>query len=246
MPVGERRSRLLEAAFAVIARSGVAGATTRAVVDEAGMKLASFHYAFTSRDELLAALIDVVVGSQESALEVPSTEGGTLAELLEAGLLRFFDGVRQDPLRERAMFELTQYAMRTPGMEGLAKRQYERYRLLAATALDEAARRTASRWTVPLDELAAHLVALTDGTTLAWLADSDDTRARTTLAFAARSLGASAAPATPPPTASATLTPVTPSPATPTPAAPTASTPAPTVSTSSTAPPRSTDQRSRA
>lgn len=192
MPVSERRSRLLAAAFAVIARAGVSGATTRAIVEEAGMKLASFHYAFESREELLSALVNEVVETQEMVLEVATAADGSLAGTLEQGLLRFFDQVRQDPDRERAMFELTQYAMRSPAMEGFAGRQYERYRHLAVQSLEEAASRTGCRFTRPLDELAADLVALTDGITLAWLADRDDSRARRTIAFASRALAAEA------------------------------------------------------
>ncbi|WP_066040459.1 TetR/AcrR family transcriptional regulator [Herbiconiux solani] len=196
MPVTERRERLLAAAFAVIARAGVAGATTRAVVDEAGMKLASFHYAFRSREELLAQLVDVVVENQEVVLDVPAAApGADLAGLIELGLLRFFDQVRADPQRERAMFELTQYAMRTPGMAGVAARQYARYRALAEASLREASTATGCTWARPEEQLAADLVALTDGIVLAWLADGDDVRARATIAFAARALAAEAHPA---------------------------------------------------
>jgi AcrR family transcriptional regulator len=197
LPVAERRRRLLAAAFTVISRSGVAGATTRAVVDEAGMKLASFHYAFASREELLAELVADVIGRTEVVLTVPPAEGESLERLLERGLLRYLDTVREAPQRERAMFELTQYSMRTPGLEGLAARQYEGYRALAAVSLTEAAERSGCAWQRPLDEIAAHLVALTDGLALAWLADADDARAHRTAAFAARALAAEARPAPP-------------------------------------------------
>src|SRR5699024_6117672 len=53
IPVAERRGALLTAAFTVIASRGLAAASTRAIVAEAGMSLASFHYAFDSREELL-------------------------------------------------------------------------------------------------------------------------------------------------------------------------------------------------
>jgi AcrR family transcriptional regulator len=192
MPVAERRGLLLSAAFDVISRTGVSGATTRAIVDEAGMKLASFHYAFESREELLAELVNVVVGNQEVVLEISTAAGIDLAALLEQGLSSYFDQVRANPLRERAMFELTQYSMRTPSMHGFAERQYARYRELAEASLSEAAERTGCAWRIPVDQLAADLVALTDGITLAWLADRDDVRARRTIAFAARALAAEA------------------------------------------------------
>ena len=52
-----RRDLLVQAAFRVIAEHGVEAATTRRISAAASMSLASFHYAFESRDELLAELV---------------------------------------------------------------------------------------------------------------------------------------------------------------------------------------------
>jgi AcrR family transcriptional regulator len=55
----------------VIARDGLAAATTRAIVAEAGMPLASFHYAAPSRDELLRDVVELVVAEEDSAALAP-------------------------------------------------------------------------------------------------------------------------------------------------------------------------------
>ena len=68
IPALERRSSLVDAALRVVAERGVAQATTRAIVAEAGMSLASFHYAFASRDELMAELIRRVVAQEGAAI----------------------------------------------------------------------------------------------------------------------------------------------------------------------------------
>ncbi|WP_062800551.1 TetR/AcrR family transcriptional regulator [Williamsia muralis] len=57
MSVETRRDLLVQAAFRVIAEHGVEAATTRRISAAASMSLASFHYAFESRDELLAELV---------------------------------------------------------------------------------------------------------------------------------------------------------------------------------------------
>ncbi len=49
----ERRDRIIDAALAVIAESGVAGTSHRRVADRAGVPLGSMTYHFTSMDELL-------------------------------------------------------------------------------------------------------------------------------------------------------------------------------------------------
>ncbi len=192
MAVQERRARLIRSAFTVIAERGIAGATTRAITAEAGMALASFHYAFSSRDELLSTLIAEAVESETSVLDVPTGVDAPLEDVLVAGLRAYLEGLKADPHRERAMLELTQHTVRDPDTRALAVRQYERYRMLARRSLEAAAERTGSEWLDPVDVLAAQLVALTDGLTLGWLVDEDDARAEATIRFAARSLAARA------------------------------------------------------
>ncbi|OII41137.1 TetR/AcrR family transcriptional regulator [Plantibacter sp. MMLR14_011] len=185
--VVDRRAELIRAALRVVAAEGVAAATTRAIVAEAGMSLASFHYAFASRDELLAELVAHVVEHERVVLDVgellTDADAGqehppTLAAVVHAGLERYVDLLRADPAREAAMQELSAYAMRTPGLEHLALEQYRRYEELACEALALAATVSGSTWTQPVDEIARTVIAFTDGLTLGWLVRRDDAEAR--------------------------------------------------------------------
>lgn len=195
----DRRSALVRAALQVVAERGVAQATTRAIVAEAGMSLASFHYAFESRDELMSELIRSVLADEATAVlpedpapaAVPGASGpDALRTVLRAGLQRYADHLQADPLRERAMLELTQYALRAPELEHLARDQYERYRAFAAEVLNAAAARSGFTWVLPVADVARLLVALTDGLTIAWLVDRDDSAASTLLDVAADSVAA--------------------------------------------------------
>lgn len=173
----QRRASLVQAALVVIARDGVHAATTRAIVAEAGMSLASFHYAFRSRDELIREVISYVVNSQEDvsrAALVPST---SLRDSVRAGLLAYFGLLREHPEHEQAMFELMHYSMRTPDLGALPAVQHGSYQTAARALLEHGAAALDIRWAIPLDELARILVALTDGLTYAWLADRDDAAA---------------------------------------------------------------------
>jgi AcrR family transcriptional regulator len=190
----------VRAALRVVADQGVSHATTRAIVAEAGMSLASFHYAFASRDELMAELIRHVVEQEATAVLPPPAgpapgEPEPLRQVLRDGLQRYLDHLRQDPLREKAMLELTQYALRSPMMRPLALAQYQRYHALAAEALESAARRSGSVWLLPVGEIARLLVALTDGVTIAWLVDRDDTATASLLDVAADSVAQLGRPA---------------------------------------------------
>ncbi|QYF72165.1 TetR/AcrR family transcriptional regulator [Cryobacterium sp. PAMC25264] len=201
IPAVERRSILVDAALRVVAERGVAQATTRAIVAEAGMSLASFHYAFASRDELMAELIRRVVAQEGAAVLADPTDPAGQAEpaplrrILREGLQRYVDHLAADPLREKAMLELTQWALRSPSMQPLARLQYERYHALAAEALDSAAARSGTHWVHPLPDLARLLVSLTDGLTIAWLVDRDERATSALIDLAADTLAGLGRPA---------------------------------------------------
>lgn len=204
MAVGDRRRALVDAAVRVIAREGVAGATTRAVVAEAGMSLASLHYAFPSRDQLLEAVVAEVTDQERQAAEAgllpgAGTATGSLADVLRDGLDRYVDTLVADPEREQALLELALYAMRTSGHRAAVVAQYAVYDESARASLTAAADATGSRWTLPLDDVARALVTITDGLTTTWLADRDTDAARRTARFAATALAALAEPAAPEP-----------------------------------------------
>ena len=188
IPAPERRAALVEAALRVVSQRGIAHATTRAIVAEAGMSLASFHYAFDSRDELIDELITTVVAREQQAVLPELIEGRELDEILEAGFIRYFEHLRTDPEHEQAMLELTQYALRSPDRHPLAIAQYTRYTDLAARSLDLAAEQAGAVWRIPVERVARVLIAFTDGLTLTWLVDRDDDAARAVAHAAADAL----------------------------------------------------------
>ena len=190
IPAAERRAALVDAGLRLVAREGLANASTRAIVGEAGMSLASFHYAFESRDAFVDELIAAVVArEQQAVLPEPDLDSdATLRGILESGLLRYLDHLAADPEHEQAMLELTQYALRSPERHPLAVAQYRRYTELAEHALEAAARRAGATWRVPVGEAAGVLVAFTDGLTLTWLVHRDDDAARAVARAAADAL----------------------------------------------------------
>jgi AcrR family transcriptional regulator len=162
------------------------------------MSLASFHYVFDSRDELMVELINAVVDGEESAFAPvlePAVGSATMRDTVRAGLQNYFEVVRADPDREKAMFELTQWALREPGFEPLARRQYDRYFSVAENALVAAAELTGTSWIRPTADIARMLVTLTDGLTIAWLVTRDDAAAAATMDFAANAVAELATPA---------------------------------------------------
>ena len=197
MSSADRRLELVQAALRVIAAEGVSAATTRAIVAEAGMSLASFHYAFTSRDEMMRELIAFVVENETAAVFTTIRFDAGVRDALRAGLQGYFDNVVADPGHEQVMFELMQYALRTPELEGLAREQYARYRAAVVELLAAAEQHADVEWTLPLDDIARLVVTFTDGFTLAWLSDRDDAAAARVMDFAADHLAHLSRPKSP-------------------------------------------------
>ena len=199
MPAAERRVALARAALAVVDRDGVHAATTRAIVAEARMPLSSFHYAVPSRDELLRDVVDLVVADESDAIHAgllaDSDDEIDVNEAIHRTLAAYLGHVRVAPGREQAMFELTQYALRTPDLADLPAAQYARYYATAEAVLRAAEQHLGIRWTVPYPDLARLVVTLTDGVTLAWLVDRDDASADRTIALATSALVHFAEPA---------------------------------------------------
>lgn len=196
----QRREELVQAALRVIAREGVAAATTRAIVAEADMSLASFHYAFRSRDELLTEVIRFVVDNEALAASEVLAFDTDVRTTIRRGLKAFVDLVASDPLRELAMLELTQYALRNPELGPSARLQYASYYRAASKILEAAALQLGIKWKRPMPEMARILITLTDGLTMGWLVDRDMFATERVIDFAADALASLATPTSKGPT----------------------------------------------
>jgi AcrR family transcriptional regulator len=174
----ERREALIEAALRVMERDGLTAGTTRAIVAEAGMSLASFHYAFASREELLRELVQRVVGRElASAMGEWSPEEG-LAACLRAAADGYLAHLEQAAGQEQLMLELTLLAVRRPELQPIAREQYRSYLTAATRLLELAAELTGASWRRPVPELARLLITLVDGVTTTWLVDRDTAATR--------------------------------------------------------------------
>ncbi|MGY1776668.1 TetR/AcrR family transcriptional regulator [Geodermatophilus sp. SYSU D00804] len=190
LPAGQRRAALVEAALRVMARDGLAAGTTRAVVAEAGMPLAAFHYAFSSRDELLRELVTRVVGRELAAATAGLDPAAGLAGCLRAAAAGYLDHLEREPGAEALMLELTLHAVRDPALRPVAAAQYRAYTAAATRLLEEAAAATGATWRRPVPELARLLVTVVDGATTTWLVDRDTAATRAVLEAAVDQLAA--------------------------------------------------------
>lgn len=177
MSIADRRAALMEAAFRVISEKGVSAATTRAIAAEAGMPLASFHYAFESHTDLMGELIVVVTAREAQAVNEVFEMGEDLLSSVRSALQAYISHLVESPGMERAVLELTQYASRTPTLEHLAPEVYARYRSIVLELLEQA-EAAGYQWITPKADIVSQIIVVTDGLAMNYLVDHDEAAVR--------------------------------------------------------------------
>lgn len=191
----ERRELLIEAAIRVMARDGVGKATTRAIVADAGMQLGMFHYCFSSKQELLERVIETITAhSVDRAERLPRIEG-SVEETVRATMRGYWEHVLAHQDEHLLTYELTQYAMREPGFEQVAVKQYEHYLRTMRRVLETVMEAFEITLEQPVDDIARYLVTIVDGLTLNWLVLGDAPQAERVLDETARHVAALTRPA---------------------------------------------------
>ena len=169
-----RSRQIIAAARAVIARDGVAGTTVRAVAQEAGIPLGTLQYVFPTKQQLLRAVIEDLVEDLASNLLSSVPPGCDPEYAIGHGIRTFWNDLVVGDAEgvQLAQYELTTYALRTAGLEELARWQYERYTDVVAGWLQRAA--------TPVDarRLARLVIAGIDGLILQYVVNPDPDRGR--------------------------------------------------------------------
>ncbi|MEV8532377.1 TetR/AcrR family transcriptional regulator [Streptomyces sp. NPDC051211] len=181
MPLAERRRQLTEAAIRAMARDGVPRTTTRSIAAEAGVSLSVFHYCFDSKQALLESVITTITDHYVGVVKEALRPRGSLRETIRAGFGAYWDHVCAHPAEHMLTYELTQYALRTPGFEPLARRQHERYAEIYHELIEQLGESMELELRVPVPVLARYLAAVTDGLTLNFLVLGHDAAAAATI-----------------------------------------------------------------
>lgn len=179
------RAALVQATLEVVEQDGIVAATTRRIAERAGLPLGAVHYWFADKDDLLRAVVDVLLTEVRDDLG-----SGPEQESVADRLARVFANyAAMAPGRQLALFEVTAHAIRTDGLRELAVGQYAAYRSAARDGLAPWREQVDRDLPGGTEALAALLVAVVDGLTLAALADPDHSSADGAFALFADLLG---------------------------------------------------------
>jgi AcrR family transcriptional regulator len=184
----ERREQLLSAAVTVMSERGVAGATTRAVTQEAGVPHGVFHYCFRSKQEFFSALLEREISKTLASAGRAMEPVADVRTALRAALTAQLDRVRTQRNYHLALAELSLANRRLESPEPLGRWEQRQYRDRTRDDLERWSTGHGITWAVPLDALAAHLVAVGAGVAETWLADGDDASAEVAIDVGARAL----------------------------------------------------------
>lgn len=193
MSLAERRHMLIEAALRVIGEHGVASATTRAIAAEAGMPLASFHYAFESHQNLMGEAMGVVMGDELATQRAWRLSGKSAGEMAQALLDSHLDALLERPAMYRTVMELGDYALRAPALaEVPGQWRAQRVEQLAAQ-VDRYTRAAGIRMARPAADFAEYIVTMADGLTRTWLVTQDEALVRSIAGLSASAVSSVAA-----------------------------------------------------
>ena len=160
------REALLDAAAAVFAESGYAGASVDRIVAAARLSKGTFYWHFKSKEELFLALVEERIDEPaRSLMEVTRSApaGSATAPVVSQGLTDLFTG------RRELLALLQEYwaaAIRDRSIRARYRRRQDRLVRTLAAALAARHERTGVPLSVPAESLARAFVALAHGLAL--------------------------------------------------------------------------------
>jgi AcrR family transcriptional regulator len=154
-----KRDALVAAAYAEIAEHGFEGLRTREVANAVGVNIATLHYYFPSKEDLIRSVVGFAVSRFQSIL----TSEGTAAERLRA----HFQGLRRlsrdEPELFATMSELMLRSARDPALAGLMQKMGEYWQSTLRALIREARDEGAIPDAIDPDGMSAVIVATLRG-----------------------------------------------------------------------------------
>jgi AcrR family transcriptional regulator len=115
-----RRDQIVNAALKVMIAEGVYGTTTRKIAEAAGVNVATLHYHFQDKEDILLQVMVKLVADYRALLAQQFSRPQLLHDRIE-DLLRFIWGeIEKAPGEQLLLQEMTIYVLRNPHVEHLA------------------------------------------------------------------------------------------------------------------------------
>jgi AcrR family transcriptional regulator len=174
VPTAERREQLLDATIEVMKREGVEKTSLRKVAVEARASLAAIHVCFEDKEQMMEMAVERFLSSLVAAMadDIATLTKGVRHTALEL-MDRFWATLVEEPLVVLSQIEIGAWAHRNTQHSKLLVYIYERYVREFNYLLSESARLSGESLQMPVNLLTRALIAIGDGSILAYLAEPD-------------------------------------------------------------------------
>lgn len=166
----DRKVQLISATMELMRREGVQSATMRAIAKEANAPLATAHYCFSNKDELMEAAAESWLKNlNRFSDDVPVHLG--LRKAVERVAEGYWRALEEEPASLLAEFELILWATRNAATSPLSTRIYPAYEVELGKIFSSAAQNSSEHCLLAIPTLARSFLMIYDGAAIQYMTD---------------------------------------------------------------------------
>ncbi len=168
MSAEDRKEQLISATMELMRRKGVQAVTTRAIAKEANAPLATAHYCFGNKEELMDAAAGAWLKNLNSySNDIPVHLG--LRKAVEEVAEGYWRALEEEPTSILAQIELILWATRNDATSSLATKIYPAYEGELEKIFSAATHNTDSHCLLDIPTLARSFLMIYDGAALQYM-----------------------------------------------------------------------------
>jgi AcrR family transcriptional regulator len=170
VPAKERKEQLISATVELMRREGVQSVTMRAIAKEANAPLATAHYCFTDKDELMESAAEAWLKNlNRFSRDVPVHLG--LRKVVEQVAEGYWRSLEEEPASLLAEIELILWATRNADTSPLAAKIYPAYEVELGNMFYSAAQSNGDQCLIGVPTLVRAFLMIYDGAALQYMTD---------------------------------------------------------------------------
>ncbi len=170
----ERKEQLISATVELMRREGVQSVTMRAIAKEANAPLATAHYCFSDKGELMDAAAEAWLKNlSRFSSDVPVHLG--LRKAVEQVAEGYWRALEEEPSSILAEIELILWATRNAAASPLAAKIYPAYIVELGSLFSSAAKNSGDRSLLSFETLVRSFLMIYDGAAIQYMTDPEAT-----------------------------------------------------------------------
>jgi len=170
----ERKEQLIAATVELMRREGIQSVTMRAIAKEANAPLATAHYCFSDKDELMDKAAEAWLKNlSRFSSDVPVHLG--LRKAVEQVAEGYWRALEEEPASILAEIELILWATRNAGASPLAAKIYPAYEVELGNIFSAAARDSGEECRTGFPTLVRLFLMIYDGAAIQYMTDPEAT-----------------------------------------------------------------------